>query len=197
MDHQAHDNPGKTTLFQLYASFFRIGIMTFGGGLAMLPMFRRECVNRYHWVSDEEMLDLYAISQCTPGIIAVNAATYIGFKMRRVKGSCAATAGVVSPSVIIICLVASLLKKFIVYPVVQHAFTGIRIAVCAMLITTAVTIARKGINGISGIVLFLAGFALALFTPMPLVVIVILAGLAGFVLSRITGSSKDGKGGAL
>ena len=88
-----------TTLWQLYTAFFRIGILTFGGGLAMLPMFRRECVERYHWVEDDELLDLYAISQCTPGIIAVNSATYIGCKMRKTKGSIVATLGVISPSV--------------------------------------------------------------------------------------------------
>lgn len=150
----------------------------------MLPMFRRECVQRYHWVTDEEMLDLYAISQCTPGIIAVNAATYIGFKERKVRGSISATLGVISPSVIIICIIAALLKQFIEYPIVQHAFAGIRVAVCAMLIMTAITVARKGIKNISGVVLFAGGFALACFTPIPLVLIVIIAGVIGFVLSR-------------
>lgn len=172
------------SLRQLYSAFFRIGILTFGGGLAMLPMFRRECVQRYHWVTDEEMLDLYAISQCTPGIIAVNAATYIGFKERKVRGSISATLGVISPSVIIICIIAALLKQFIEYPIVQHAFAGIRVAVCAMLIMTAITVARKGIKNISGVVLFAGGFALACFTPIPLVLIVIIAGVIGFVLSR-------------
>ena len=160
-----------TTLWQLYTAFFRIGILTFGGGLAMLPMFRRECVERYHWVEDDELLDLYAISQCTPGIIAVNSATYIGCKMRKTKGSVVATLGVISPSVIIICVIAALLKQFVTYPVVQHAFAGIRVAVCAMLIMTAVTV--------------VGGFALACFTPIPLVLIVVLAGVIGFVLSRV------------
>ena len=161
-----------TTLWQLYTAFFRIGILTFGGGLAMLPMFRRECVERYHWVEDDELLDLYAISQCTPGIIAVNSATYIGCKMRKTKGSVVATLGVISPSVIIICVIAALLKQFVTYPVVQHAFAGIRVCVCIL------------------IVLFLGGFALACFTPIPLVLIVVLAGVIGFVLSRVK------KGGA-
>lgn len=179
-----------TTLWQLYTAFFRIGILTFGGGLAMLPMFRRECVERYHWVEDDELLDLYAISQCTPGIIAVNSATYIGCKMRKTKGSIVATLGVISPSVIIICVIAALLKQFVTYPVVQHAFAGIRVAVCAMLIMTAVTVARKGIKDIPDVFLFLGGFALACFTPIPLVLIVVLAGVIGFVLSRVK------KGGA-
>ena len=154
----------------------------------MLPMFRRECVEKYHWVTDDEMLDLYAVSQCTPGIIAVNAATYIGYKMRRTPGSISATAGVVSPSLIIICIIASVLKQFVSYPLVQHAFVGIRVAVCAMLITTAVTIARKGIRNIPGVFVFAAAFALACFTPIPLVLIVVLAGIMGFVLSFINKS---------
>lgn len=185
MPQSPENKPQKTTLLQLYCSFFCIGILTFGGGLAMLPMFRRECVERFHWVTDSELLDLYAISQCTPGIIATNSATYIGYKMRKTRGSVAATLGVISPSVIIICLIAALLRQYVEYPVVQHAFAGIRIAVCAMLITTVVTVAKKGIKNAAGLFLFAAGFALACFTPIPLVLIVILSGAAGLVLSRV------------
>ena len=187
-----------TRLWHLFSAFFRIGILTFGGGYAMLPMFRRECVERYGWVTDEEMLDLYAISQCTPGIIAVNAATYIGYKERKARGSAAATAGVVAPSVIIICLVASILKKFINYPVVAHAFAGIRIAVCALLITTVITLVKKGVKDIPTALIGFAALAMALYTPVPLVVIVILAGLAGYVISlipRIGQDVSDKKGG--
>ena len=182
--------PQVTSLWDLYRAFFRIGILTFGGGLAMLPMFRRECVERYHWVTDEELLDLYAISQCTPGIIATNSATYIGYKMRKTRGSIAATLGVVSPSVIIICLIATVLKQFITYPVVQHAFAGIRIAVCAMLLMTAITVARKGIKDIPGVVIFIAAFLVACFTPVPMVLVVVFAGVTGYVLSK---NRKEGK----
>ena len=193
-DRQVTGKTGKdsgTQLWQLFAAFFRIGILTFGGGYAMLPMFRRECVERYGWVTDEEMLDLYAISQCTPGIIAVNAATYIGYKERKVRGSVASTAGVVTPSLIIICLVASILKKFISHPVVAHAFAGIRIAVCALLITTVITLVQKGVKDIPTALIGLAALAVALYTPVPLVVIVILAGLAGYLISLIPKAEQD------
>ena len=83
-------------LFQLYSAFFRIGLFTFGGGYAMLPMLQREVVNKYHWATDEELLDCYAIGQCTPGIIAVNTATYVGYAQRGVAGGIVATLGVVS-----------------------------------------------------------------------------------------------------
>lgn len=178
-------NDQTTRLSDLFGAFFRIGILTFGGGYAMLPMFRRECVERYQWVTDEEMLDLYAVSQCTPGIIAVNAATYMGYKERGTHGSVAATLGVVTPSVVIICLVASILKRFITHPVVAHAFAGIRVVVCALLITTVITLLRKSVKDISGALIALAAFALALLTPVPLVLIVIAAGVAGYVISRV------------
>lgn len=174
-----------TRLTDLFAAFFRIGVLTFGGGYAMLPMFRRECVERYSWVTDEEMLDLYAISQCTPGIIAVNAATYIGYKERKARGAVAATLGVVTPSVVIICLVASILKRYITHSVVAHAFAGIRIVVCALLVTTVITLLRKSVRNVPCAVIALAAFGLALFTPVPLVLIVIAAGLAGYVISRV------------
>ena len=179
------ENDRTTRLIDLFTAFFRIGILTFGGGYAMLPMFRRECVERYGWVTDEEMLDLYAVSQCTPGIIAVNAATYIGYKERNIRGAVAATLGVVTPSVVIICLVASILKRYISHPVVAHAFAGIRVVVCALLVTTVITLLRKSVRDLPCAVISLAAFALALLTPVPLVLIVIAAGLAGDVISRV------------
>ena len=171
----------NASLWSIFASFFRIGILTFGGGYAMLPMFERECVERHGWVDENELLDLYAISQCTPGIIATNASTYIGRKMRGIPGAVAATCGVITPSLIIICIVAAFLRKIIEYPVVQHAFGGIRIAVCALLITTTITMLKKGIRDALGVVIFIAAFALAFFTDIPLILLIIGTGLIGWV----------------
>ena len=112
-------------LGELYVSFFKIGGLTFGGGLAMLPMLQREIVTDRKWCTEEEILDMYAIGQCTPGIIAVNTATYVGYKQAGFVGGVFATLGVVSPSIIIICLVASILKSFINMPAVVHALAGI------------------------------------------------------------------------
>lgn len=168
----------------LFWSFFKIGILTFGGGLAMLPMFKRECVENKHWVTEEEVLDLYAISQSTPGIIATNTATFIGYQQAGVSGGIIATIGVVAPSLIIICLVASVLKQYINYPLVQHALAGIRVVVCAMMLDTVYTMAKTGIKDKLGFLIFLLAFISATFLPIPLILILVLAGIIGIVAKR-------------
>lgn len=172
-------------LGELYISFFRIGALTFGGGLAMLPMLQREVVTERHWCTEEELLDMYAIGQCTPGIIAVNTATYVGYKQAGFIGGVAATLGVISPSIVIICLVASILQNFIHLPAVVHALAGIRIVVCALMLNTVVSMARKGIIDKLGAILFVAAFVLACFTPVPTALIIVLAGIIGVIASHI------------
>lgn len=174
-------------LFELYISFFRIGGLTFGGGLAMLPMLKREVVEDRGWCTEEEILDMYAIGQCTPGIIAVNTATYVGYKQAGFIGGTAATLGMISPSIVIICLIASILQSFIYLPVVAHALAGIRIVVCALMLNTVITMAKKGIVDKLGLVLFAAAFLLACFTPIPTAVIIILAAIAGVIVKKWEG----------
>lgn len=180
-------NKSENLLLELYTSFFKIGILTFGGGLAMLPMLNRELVENRKWITEEEILDMYAIGQCTPGIIAVNTATFVGYKKKGITGSIASTLGMVSPSIIIICLIASVLKQYIDLPIVQHAFAGIRVAVCAMMIQTVITMAKKGIKDKLGIFLFLAGFLIASFTPVPLAVIVLASACIGILAKKMEG----------
>ena len=174
----------KGILFELFSSFFKIGILTFGGGLAMLPMLKREVVEHQKWATEEELLDIYAIGQCTPGIIAVNTATYIGFQEAGYFGGVIATLGVVTPSIIIICLVASVLKQYVYLPTVQHALSGIRIAVCAMMVQTVVTMTQKGVKDLLGIFLFLGGFLVASFTPVPLPAVVVASAAIGVFAKR-------------
>ena len=176
---------------ELYISFFKIGGLTFGGGLAMLPMLQREVVEARKWCTDEELLDMYAIGQCTPGIIAVNTATYVGYRQAGFLGGVFSTLGVISPSIIIICLAASILQNFIHLPVVLHALAGIRIIVCALMLNTVVTMAKKGIVDKLGALLFVAAFLLACFTPVPTAAIVILAGIAGVVIKKIGGRKES------
>lgn len=171
-------------LAELYISFFKVGGLTFGGGLAMLPMLQREIVTDRGWCTEEEILDMYAIGQCTPGIIAVNTATYVGFKRAGVIGGIAGTLGMVSPSLIIICLVASILQNFIHYPAVIHALSGIRIIVCAMMTNTVFTMAKKGIVDKLGGVLFAVSFILACFTPVPTALIIVCAGIIGIIANK-------------
>ena len=166
-------------LGELYVSFFKIGGLTFGGGLAMLPMLQREIVTDRRWCTEEEILDMYAIGQCTPGIIAVNTATYVGYKQAGFIGGVFGTLGLVSPSILIICLVASILQNFIHMPVVIHALAGIRVIVCSLMLNTVFTMAKKGIVDKLGGVLFAGGFILACFTPVPTAMIIVLAVITG------------------
>lgn len=169
----------------LYISFCKIGGLTFGGGLAMLPMLQREVVQNQHWCTEEEILDMYAIGQCTPGVIAVNTATYVGYKQAGFFGSVAATLGVVSPSIIIICLIASILQSFIHLPAVIHALAGIRIIVCALMLSTVVSMARKGIIDLFCGILFAVSFLFACFTPIPTAAIIVIAGIFGVITQSI------------
>ena len=126
------DKP-STRLIDLFLAFARVGMLTFGGGVAMLPMLERECVQRFGWVNNDELTDYFAIGQCTPGIIAVNTATFVGSKQRGALGAAVATLGVISPSIVIILIIAAVLNGFADNPYVIHAFAGIRAAVCALM----------------------------------------------------------------
>lgn len=170
-------------LMELYWAFFRIGGLTFGGGMAMLPMLKQEVVKKYGWATEEELLDIYAIGQCTPGIIAVNTATYIGYQQKGIPGSIFGTLGMISPSIIIISLVATILKNFMDLPVVLHALAGIRITVCALMLQTVYSLAKAGIKNTLGFLIFLAGFLTATFTPIPTILLVILAAVIGVAAS--------------
>ena len=166
-------------LLELYCTFFRIGGLTFGGGMAMLPMLKREIVEKYGWATEEELLDIYAIGQCTPGVIAVNTSTYIGYQQGKLVGSIFATLGMISPSLIIISLIASILKEFMALPIVLHALAGIRITVCALKLNTVFSLMKSGIKDKLGVLLFLFGFLLATFTPIPTILLVVCAAVIG------------------
>lgn len=166
-------------LLELYCTFFRIGGLTFGGGMAMLPMLKREIVEKYGWATEEELLDIYAIGQCTPGVIAVNTSTYIGYQQGKLVGSIFATLGMISPSLIIISLIASILKEFMTLPIVLHALAGIRITVCALMLNTVFSLMKSGIKDKLGVLLFLFGFLLATFTPIPTILLVVCAAVIG------------------
>lgn len=168
-------------LMELFWAFFRIGSFTFGGGMAMLPMLKREVVVKYGWSTEEELLDIYAIGQCTPGIIAVNTATYIGYQQKGLLGSIVGTLGMVTPSIIIISLIATILRNFIDLPIVLHALSGIRIVVCALMLQTVYSLAKAGIKNKLGLFLFLAGFLIATFTPVPTILLVLFAAIVGII----------------
>ena len=120
-------------LWELFLAFARVGVMTFGGGYAMIPILEREIVDKHGWATEEELMDYYAVGQCTPGVIAVNTATFIGYKYKGVAGGIAATLGVVFPSVVIITLIAGILTNFADVPAVKSAFAGIRVCVSVLI----------------------------------------------------------------
>lgn len=171
-------------LLQLFGTFFSIGALTFGGGYAMLPMLRREVVQKHAWATEEEMLDYFAIGQCTPGVIAVNTATFVGHKQRGVAGGIVATAGVVAPSFIIITLIAMLLQNFMDIAWVQNAFAGVRVAVSALIVMSVWQLARKNVKSPLQIALAVVAFALVAVLGASPVYVVIGCVLLGLILDR-------------
>ena len=147
----------------------------------MLPMLERECVETHKWTTSEELLDYFAIGQCTPGVIAVNTATIIGGKLRGFLGSAAATLGVVTPSLVIITIIAAVLSSFADIPAVQYAFCGIRVAVAALIVNTVIKLIKQNVKNAAGIVICSLAFVIvAIFGASPIFV-VIGAGIYGLV----------------
>ncbi|MDD6308068.1 MAG: chromate transporter [Clostridia bacterium] len=172
-------------MWKLIVSFFKIGLFTFGGGYAMLPVIEREITDKRQWCSTDELLDCYAIAQCTPGVIAVNTATFIGYKIKGAWGGVVATAAVVSPSLIIISIIAAFIQNFAGLSVVQHGLAGIRIAVSALVINTLIKMFRKSVKGATGVLIFLAALALTLFMGISPLYIVLGAIAVGLLLGAL------------
>ena len=180
-------------LAYLFWLFARIGGLTFGGGYAMLPILQRELVDRLHWVTEEELADYYAIGQCTPGIIAVNTATFIGAKRKGTVGGIVATVGVVFPSLVIISIIAAFLEGFADYPVVIHAFAGIRVCVCVLILNAIIKLWKKAVIDLPTLIIFLVVAVGSVFTSISPVFYVIGAAIAGIIIQNIR--AKSAKGG--
>lgn len=169
-------------LFELLTLFARIGAVTFGGGYAMLPILQRELSEKRNWVTDEELMDYYAIGQCTPGVIAVNTATFVGLKRKGIAGGIVATIGVVLPSIVIISVIAAFISNFAELAVVQNAFAGIRVCVCVLIGNAVVKLWKKSVTDIITLIMFLVVFALSVFTDISPVLFVVLAAVLGVLL---------------
>ena len=169
------------SLLQLFGAFFRVGLFTFGGGYAMLPILQREVVDKYRWVTEEELLDCYAIGQCTPGVIAVNTATYVGFQRRGVLGSILATTAVVLPSLMIITVIALFLRGFADNAYVRYAFAGIRVAVAVLVCDALIKLYKKGVKGALANGIFVAAALFALLTDFSSAWVVLAAIVLGIV----------------
>ncbi len=172
-------------LLNLYTAFFRIGILTFGGGYAMLPMLEKEVVEKHKWATMEELMDYFAISQCTPGVIAVNTATFVGTKKMGLIGAIVATLGVVTPSVIIITVIASVLSAIYENPVVKHAFAGIAVAVSAVLVQAVFKVCKSGIVDLFTAILAILAYVLAFVFDVPTIPIIVAAGAAALIFKAV------------
>lgn len=171
---------------ELFLVFAKIGAVTFGGGYAMLPILQREIVDARGWATEEDLADYYAIGQCTPGIIAANTATFVGYRLYGIAGGVIATLGVVTPSLIIITFIALFLQNFAHIAWVRHAFNGIRACVCVLIFDSVVKLGKKAIRDFRCVIIFLCALAAALLTPLSPALIVIAAGIAGFLVAPST-----------
>lgn len=172
-------------LLSLFLTFAKIGSITFGGGLTMLPLLTKEIVQKKKWATEEELLDYYAVGQCTPGIIAVNTATFIGYYQAGILGGIFATLGMVTPSIIIIVTVATVLQQFMEYQLVASALMGIRAVVCALLSHTVITLSKKSLVDVFTVALFIVGLILSFVLGVTPIITVIVGGVAGVIIGKI------------
>lgn len=177
-------------LADLYWTFLKIGCVTFGGGYAMLPILERELDVKRHWTTLDELRDYFSIGQCTPGVIALNVSTFIGEKRGGVRGALAATLGFLTGPVAIIMIVAAFLSNFAQIAAVRHAFAGIRVCVCVLIVEAVLRLWKKSVVDPFTLALYLAVFALNAFSgflprKIPAALLVILAGVSGLIASSI------------
>ena len=174
-------------LFELYLTFLKIGAVNFGGGYAMLPLLEEELNKKRGWVTTDELMDYFAIGQCTPGIIALNVSTFIGNKRHGVAGAAAATLGFLTCPIIIIIVIAAFLTNFADIPLVQNAFAGIRVCVCVLILEAVLRLWKKAIVDRLAFVIYIIVFILMAFSGLlpvkvPAAVLVIAAGVVGILI---------------
>lgn len=170
-------------LFNLYFSFAKIGTFTIGGGLAMMPMMQAELIEKRKWITDEELIDYYAVGQSTPGIVAVNVATFVGYKQMGIIGGIFATLGMVTPSLVIIMILASLINSINDFPIIQKALKGINVAVAALLTSTIINFMKKTIKKFTNAIFMMISFLLVFVFKLPSFWIILFALLIGVVLT--------------
>ena len=172
-------------LLKLFAAFARVGVLTFGGGYAMIPMLEREIVDRHGWATSEELMDYYAVGQCTPGVIAVNTATFIGYKIAGNIGGVVATLGVVFPSFVIITVIAGIIQNFADIPAVRSAFAAIRVCVCVLIFNSVLKLWKGAVKDKAALVLCLLVFVLSMFFNISPIVFVVFCAAAGILFTRL------------
>lgn len=174
-------------LLELFLTFAKIGVMTFGGGMAMLPILEREVVQNKHWATEEELVDYFAIGQCTPGIIAVNTATFVGQTRKGAMGGITATLGVVFPSLVIITILAGLITNFAHLAWVQNAFAGIQVCVCVLILNAVLKLLKKSVVDKRTAVIFVIVLLGNMLLSVSPVWFVLLSAMSGIVLKNLEG----------
>jgi chromate transporter len=177
----------------LFWTFFKIGAVSFGGGYAMLPMLEREIVTKRAWTTQDILYDYYAIGQCTPGIIMVNVATFIGYTQAGILGGTLATAGIVTPSLVIITVIASFLQNFADIPIVQKAFAGINVAVAALLTKAMWDFGKKSIKSVIGLLLFVGAFVAMTFFHVNSMFVIFMGAAVGIIVATLKARNDNRK----
>lgn len=172
-------------LWDLFLTFAKVGVMTFGGGYAMIPILERELVDKRGWATSEELMDYYAVGQCTPGVIAVNTATFIGHNLAGAAGGIVATLGVIFPSLVIISVIAGILTNFADIPAVKSAFAGIRVCVCVLIFNAVIKLWKGAVPDKAALVLCLAVFLLSVFFDISPILFVLLCAAAGILFTKM------------
>ncbi len=182
-----------TELWELFTMFFNIGAFTFGGGFAMLPIIQKEVVETKGWATDEEIIDCFAIGQCTPGVIAVNTATFIGYKRKGITGGIVATLGVILPSLIIITVITTFFKRFQDYKIVQHALGGVRVGVVALIADAVFKMSKQVVKNRACIMILIIAFIFIAFTDFSPIIIIVISALIGILRGwdSIKNEAKD------
>ena len=178
------------TLFNLFSTFFKIGLFTFGGGMAMLPLIQRETVERHKWINEKDILEILAISESTPGPIAINTATFVGMQVAGFWGSFFATLGVVVPSFIIILIISAFFSEFSDNKIVGYAFFGVRAGVVALVINALLKLFRACDKNIISYIVIAAAFVLACIFKINVIIIIVCSALLGIAVTLI---SREGK----
>ena len=179
------------TLWELFSVFFKVGLCTFGGGIAMLPILERELAEKRDWTNPDELLDYFAIGQSTPGIIAVNVATFIGYKRSGIVGGCVATFGMVLPSIIIITVIAKFISNFSDIWWVKKALTGINVAVAAILTSAVYNFSKKSVKNIFGFILLVISFVLIFILKVGTVWVIFGSAILGVIIAGCRGELKE------
>lgn len=178
-------NKGLKQLTDIFFTFFKIGCFTFGGGFAMIPLIEREVVIKKQWVKQEEVIDVFAVSQSIPGAIGINSSTFIGYKIAGYKGAISATLGIILPSFIIITLIAAFFSRFQDYPIVKNAFLGVRASVVALIAMAVIKIGKAAIRDNLTAVIAIVTILLVIVLDVHAIYVIILGSLTGVITYKL------------